>query len=61
VQSVTPARASSRRFPSAFITHWASLAFTINRAASVFDENTGNFLKWHQLQTSERQNLDLAK
>jgi hypothetical protein len=27
------------------------LAFTINRAASVFDEGTGNFLEWHQLQT----------
>jgi hypothetical protein len=27
------------------------LACTINRAASVFDENTDNFLEWHQLQT----------
>jgi hypothetical protein len=48
-QSVTPARASSCKYPSAFITHWASSACTINRAASVFDENTGNFLEWRQL------------
>jgi hypothetical protein len=27
------------------------LACTINRAASVFNENTGNFLEWCQLQT----------
>jgi hypothetical protein len=27
------------------------LACTINKAASVFDENTGNFLEWRQLQT----------
>jgi hypothetical protein len=27
------------------------LACTINRAAAVFDENTGNFLEWPQLQT----------
>ncbi len=32
-QSVTPTYASSCRYPSAFITHWASLACTINRAA----------------------------
>jgi hypothetical protein len=50
-QSVTPAHASSRKHPSALITHWASSACTINRAASVFDENTGNFLEWHQLRT----------
>jgi hypothetical protein len=50
-QSVTRAHASSRRYPSALITHWASLACTINRAASVFDENTGNFLEWRQLWT----------
>jgi hypothetical protein len=49
-QSVTPAHASSRKYPSA-ITHWASSACTINRAASVFDENFGNFLEWHQLHT----------
>jgi hypothetical protein len=47
--SITPARASSRKYPSAFITHWASSACTINRAASVLDENTGDFLEWHQL------------
>jgi hypothetical protein len=51
VQFVTPAHASSCRYPSAFITHWASSACTINRAASVFDENTGNFLEWRQLCT----------
>jgi hypothetical protein len=50
-QSVTPARASSHKYPSAFITHWASSACTINKAASVFDENTGNFLEWRQLRT----------
>jgi hypothetical protein len=47
----TPAHASSRRYLPAFINHWASLACTINRAASVFDEGTGNFHKWRQLQT----------
>jgi hypothetical protein len=51
VQSITPACASSCRYPSAFITHWASSACTINRAASVFNENTGNFLEWPQLCT----------
>jgi hypothetical protein len=51
VQSVTPARASSRKYPSAFITHWAFSACTINRAASVLDKNTGNFLEWRQLHT----------
>jgi hypothetical protein len=51
VQSVTPARASSRKYPSAVITHWASSACTINRAASVFDGNMDNFLEWHQLCT----------
>ncbi len=50
-QSITLACTFSRRYPSAFITYWASSACTINRAASVFDENTGNFLKWRQLQT----------
>jgi hypothetical protein len=50
-QSVTPAHASSCKYPSAFITHWASSACTINRAASVFNENTGNFLEWRQLHT----------
>jgi hypothetical protein len=48
-QSVTPARASSRKYQSAFITHRASSACTINRVASVLDENTVDFLKWHQL------------
>jgi hypothetical protein len=48
-QSVTPAHASSHKYPVAFITHWASSACTINRAASFFDENTGNFLEWRQL------------
>jgi hypothetical protein len=51
MQSTTPACASSRKYPSSFITHWASSACTINRAASVFDEYTGNFLEWHQLRT----------
>jgi hypothetical protein len=51
VQSVTPARTSSCKYLSAFITHWASSACTINRAASVFNENTGNFLEWRQLCT----------
>jgi hypothetical protein len=50
-QSVTPAHASSHKYPSAFITHWVFSACTINRAASVFDENLGNFLEWRQLQT----------
>jgi hypothetical protein len=45
-QSIIPAHASSCRYPSAFITHWASAACTINRAASVFDENMGDFLEW---------------
>jgi hypothetical protein len=48
-QSVTPAHTSSRKYPSAFITHWVSSACTINRAASVLDENTGDFLEWRQL------------
>jgi hypothetical protein len=51
-QSITPACTPSCKYPSAFTTHWASSACTINRAASVFDENTGNFLEWHQLHTS---------
>jgi hypothetical protein len=51
VQSVTPAHASSRKYPSAFITHWASSACTSNTAASVLYENTGNFLEWRQLRT----------
>jgi hypothetical protein len=51
VQSVTPARASSRKYPSAFIIHWAFSACTINRAASVLDKNTGHFLEWCQLRT----------
>jgi hypothetical protein len=50
-QNITPAHASRRKYPSAFITHWASSACTINRAASVFHENTGNFLEWQQLHT----------
>jgi hypothetical protein len=50
-QFVTPACTSSRKYPSAFISHWASSAYTINRAASVFNENTGNFLEWPQLRT----------
>jgi hypothetical protein len=49
VQFVTPARTSSRKYPSVFMTHWASSACTINRAASVLDEITGNFLEWRQL------------
>jgi hypothetical protein len=49
VLSITPARISSHKYPSAFITHWASSACTINRAASVLDENMGDFPEWHQL------------